>query len=201
MKKYIIQKVPEGQSIDWSTIPALSICEVAWDKAAEGVEAWAQLCYNSQNLYVKLSAKEKDIVANRTEPLDFPNFDSCLEFFVSPVEDDSRYFNFECNPNGLMYQGMGHDVSDLVRFIPLYPNIFPKVERTEDGWNVTYAITEKYITQFFTDFSFTSGRVLRGNFYKCGDDCPVPHYYSWNPVTIETPCFHYTADFGELILA
>lgn len=201
MKKYIVQRTQEGQTVDWESVSPLLINEVAWNKAAEGIEAWAQLCYDSENLYIRLSAKEKDIIANRTEPLDYPNFDSCLEFFVSPMENDSRYFNFECNPNGLMYQGMGHSVSDLVRFIPLFPNIFPKVERTELGWGVTYTITKAYINLFFPDFAFTSGRVLRGNFYKCGDDCPVPHYYSWNPMTIETPCFHYPADFGELILA
>ncbi len=201
MKQYIIPQKPAGESLDWSRIPALSISEVAWNKPAEGIEAWAQLCYDSENLYVKLSAKEAHVISNRTEPLDFPNFDSCLEFFLSPVDGDGRYFNFECNPNALIFQGLGHNVQDLVRFIPLFPNIHPEVARTEDGWFVTYAITLAYITEFFPGFRFCSGTVMHGNFYKCGDDCPVPHYYSWNPMTIETPCFHYPPDFGTLVLA
>lgn len=200
MKEYTIKKTENGNKIDWSSIPALMIEEVAWNKPAGGIKSWAQLCYDAENLYVRLSAKEASIVANRSEPLDFPNYDSCLEFFLSPVAEDSRYFNFECNPNGLMFQGLGHGVSDLVRFIPLFPNIFPKVTRTTDGWNVTYAITKAYITEFFPGFSFQSGTVMHANFYKCGDECPTPHYYSWNPMTNETPNFHYPPDFGKLIL-
>ena len=199
MKEYTIVRKPAGE-IKWNSIPELYINEVAWNKPADGIKAKAQLCWDEEALYVRLSAKEKDITANRTEPLDYPNYDSCLEFFFSPVDGDSRYFNIEINPNCLMFQGLGHGVSDLVRFIPLKPNIFPKAERTVDGWYITYAISKEYITEFFPEFKLESGTVMHGNFYKCGDDCKVPHYYSWNPMTIETPNFHWTADFGKLIL-
>lgn len=199
MKEYsVIRKTSD--EIDWSNVPELEINEVAWDKPAEGIEAKAQLCWDENALYVKLSAKEAFITANRTETLDFPNYDSCLEFFFSPVEDDSRYFNIEINPNCLMFQGLGHEVKDLVRFVPLFPNIFPKAERTVDGWSVSYSVSKEYITEFFPTFEFKEGAVIRANFYKCGDECKVPHYYSWNPMTIETPCFHYPPDFGKLIL-
>lgn len=199
MKTYQVVRKNPGE-LNWDSVPALLINEVAWNKPADGIEAKAQLCWDESALYVKLSAKEANITANRTETLDFPNFDSCLEFFFSPVEGDSRYFNIEINPNCLMFQGLGHGVQDLVRFVPLKSNIHPKAERTGEGWTVTYAVTKEYITEFFPQFTFEKGRVIRANFYKCGDDCIVPHYFSWNPMTIETPNFHWTPDFGVLVL-
>lgn len=198
MKQYTI--VRKREKLDWPTIPVLEINEVAWKKPAEGIEAKAQLCYDDENLYVKLSAKEKNILAMRTEPLDFPNYDSCLEFFFSPIEGDNRYFNIEVNPNCLIFQGFGHNAQDLIRLIPLNPNLSPKVERKKDSWFVTFSVSRKYISLFFPQFKFESGGTMRANFYKCGDECITPHYYSWNPMTIEKPNFHWTPDFGKLIL-
>ena len=37
------------------------------------------------------------------------------------------------------------------------------------------------------DIMFTE---IRANFYKCGDDCDVPHYLAFSPVTTLPPGFH-----------
>lgn len=43
------------------------------------------------------------------------------------------------------------------------------------------------------------GKTVTANFYKCGDDMPVRHYLSWNPVGLERPNFHTPQFFGKLI--
>src|SRR3546814_9695772 len=43
-----------------------------------------------------------------------------------------------------------------------------------------------------------AGRRCTGNFYKCGDDLPEPHYVAWNPIDNPTPNFHLPQYFGEL---
>ena len=43
-----------------------------------------------------------------------------------------------------------------------------------------------------------SGKKFYGNFYKCGDLTPHPHYLAWSPVT-EGKTFHRPEDFGELV--
>ena len=43
------------------------------------------------------------------------------------------------------------------------------------------------------------GKTITANFYKCGDDMPVRHYLSWNPIGLERPNFHTPQFFGKLI--
>jgi hypothetical protein len=95
---------------EWDKIPKLDIDNVLWLKDA-GVKAYGQLCYDEEDLYVHLSATEKDIRAKNTKPLSAVNEDSCLEFFFMPAGGD-RYFNFEVNPNGCMHYQIGHDRTD-----------------------------------------------------------------------------------------
>jgi len=44
-----------------------------------------------------------------------------------------------------------------------------------------------------------SGIHARANFYKCGDDCPEPHYLAWNDIGTPAPDFHQPRYFGELV--
>ena len=48
--------------------------------------------------------------------------------------------------------------------------------------------------------SLAEGVKLRANVYKCGDNLPIPHFVSWNPITAEHPNFHRPDCFGELVL-
>ena len=42
--------------------------------------------------------------------------------------------------------------------------------------------------------------TLRCNFYKCGDNCAIPHYLSWAPIDTPAPNFHCPEFFGEVTL-
>ena len=100
-----------------------------------------------------------------------------------------------------MYLGFGSDRYDLIRLIPEEKNILKAAPvRFDGGWEITYRITAAFIRRFFPDFKLASGGMMRGNFYKCGDETVKPHHYSWNPVTSQIPEFHYPQDFGKLYL-
>lgn len=196
MREYVIVRKPEV--LDWDQIPAAPIDNVLWNMPAEGIDAMGQMCYDDKNLYVRLTTKEVHIKAQYTGELDFPNNDSCLEIYLCPMDGDNRYFNIEVNPNGLLLQGLGRSFWDLIRFKPLHPNIHPVSEYIEGGWRTTYSVPLEYFTEFFPGFEFKSGKTMHGNFYKCGDECVQPHYYSWSPITTDVPNFHYVPDFGLL---
>jgi len=195
MRKYTIAKKPEP--LDWSAVPKLSIDNLLWSDPVD-IKAEAALCYDDDGLYVRLTAIEKNIRAENTGKLGIPCEDSCLEFFFSPINGDSRYFNVEVNPNGCLYLGFGSSRYNLHRLIALYESFSVETSRTPDGWLVTYRIPWDFIRLFFPEFKACSGTTMRANFYKCGDLTVQPHYFSWNPITLENPEFHCPDHFGLL---
>lgn len=196
MKTHIIPKAPSDP--DWSGIPSLPIDQLLWTESTD-ITAQAQICYNPDALHVRLSAQEAHIRAEHTGVLGMPCEDSCLEFFFSPICGDTRYLNFEFNPNGCLYLGIGSGIHDLVRLLPEEEALFqPRPRRTGSGWEITYRVPTEFIRRFFPGFTAAPGASMRANFFKCGDLTPQPHFLAWNPVTSETPAFHRPCDFGLL---
>lgn len=196
MKEYTMTRC-NGQP-DWSKIPALQINELHNTPPVD-ITAQAQVCYDDEALYIRLSTVEKNIRAELTGLLDEVCEDSCLEFFFSPVPGDIRYFNIEVNPNGAMYHGFGDCVANLMRLIPDAENpIQPRITRTEDGWNVCYDIPHRFVRMFFPEFDPKAGGHMHGNFFKCGGKTDPKHFMCWCPV-VPRPCaFHNQDAFGTL---
>lgn len=194
MKEYTIQR--RSAVLDWNKIPALKIDCLLWTPEIP-ISAEAKLCYDEEAIYVHLSAREPNIRAENTGVLDFPYEDSCLEFFISPVHDDPRYMNIEINPNGCMFLGLGGP-SGFTRLLPIAPAITPNICRTDNGWNLTYALPCSLIRHFFPDFMPVSGGCIRANCYKCGDLTVQPHYLAWNPIPLPSPNFHCPEYFGRM---
>lgn len=193
MREYTI--VRRGEATNWENVPELKIDHLLWTEESD-IVARAQLCYDENALYVHLSAVEKNIRAEHTSPVGMPCEDSCLEFFFSPYNGDERYFNIEFNPNCCMYLGIGSNVENLVRLLVKDDLFQPTANRTKDGWEVFYSVPTEFVRRFFPDFKPESGASIRANCFKCGDLTVNPHFFSWNPVTSETPAFHRPCDFG-----
>ena len=194
MRSYTITKI--SGLPEWDKIPKLDIDNVVWLPDA-GISAFAQLCYDDEDLYVHLGAKEKYIRAENTKPLSAVNEDSCLEFFFMPADGD-RYFNFEINPNGCLHYEVGHDRTDRLSLYREDEKQFfdIKADRTKDGWEVFYRIPVKFIEEFYPGYRFEG--ELRANMYKCGDKTKQKHYISWNPMSCSNPDFHRPEDFGTM---
>lgn len=193
MKEYTITRC-SGQP-DWNTVPALQIDNLMNTEPIP-VSAQAQVCYDDQALYIRLSAIEENIRAELTGLLDEICEDSCLEFFFCPMAGDRRYFNIECNLNGCLFLGFGPNVDELVRLIPENPSIVPQAKRIDGGWETVYCIPYSFIRMFFPEFSPTSGYSTRANFYKCGNKTVQPHYLTWSPVPYQRCAFHNPDAFG-----
>lgn len=199
MKTYTI--VQKTQDLDWSVVPEAAIDCCQWGYSAD-VSAKAQLCYDQDAIYVRLCAREPEIRAEEKGQTGLPYLDSCLEFFLCPMEDSNTYFNIEMNPNCTMYLGIGSNSQDLIRLLlPDEGNLDAQAQRTRDGWEITYRVPVSLIKRFFPDFVMRSGVKMRGNFYKCGDKTKVPHYYAWNPIENEILDFHQPQWYGQLCLA
>lgn len=196
MKEYTIIK--KSEDFSWDKVPKLTICEPL-EPVEVTIQAWAQICYDEEALYVRLSSDEKNIRAELTGPLDEVCSDSCLEFFFSPIEGDKRYFNVESNLNGAIYLGIGSNAHNLVRLIPEEPSIKPSAKKTEEGWELSYSIPYEFIRRFFPEFKVFSGKKIRANCFKCADMTEPPHYLTWNPhPLLEYASFHNPDAFGMM---
>ena len=182
--------------VDWEQIPTFAIDHVQWMDDF-GIRAGGQLCYDDENLYVRLFAVEDEIRAEYTAPLSPVFQDSCLEFFFGS-DDYENYFNFEINPNGCLHIQTGPARGNRVSLVKgndaEYFDI--RAQRTEDGWEVAYRIPLEFLRVFWPDFAFTGD--LRANAYKCGNMTVHKHYLTWNPVQSEKPDFHRPEDFGRM---
>ena len=195
MREYTITRV--SGPVDWSNIPTLPIDVQLWGTETD-IKAEGKLCYDENALHVHLCAEEAHIRAEENGSLASPCLDSCLEFFFSPIDCDSRYFNIEFSPTGCYYLGFGSDRYNLIRLIPEGKLFDPEINRTEIGWEITYSVPFAFIRQFFPEFTAKPGKNIRANFYKCGDQTVKKHYLCWNPITQEKPDYHLPAYFAPL---
>ncbi len=182
----------------WEQIEAVELVHQPWLTPCE-ISARAQLCHDGENLYVRMEAKEENIRATLTEPLDQVCNDSCLEFFFAPETDDARYFNFEWNKLCNAYVGFGAERKTRVRQILKSPQemFAPVSSGMEGGWAIEYKVPLSFIRMYMPDAAF-AGRAAC-NFYKCGDLTETPHYLAWAPLSSEKPDYHRRWDFGTLI--
>lgn len=189
------------EPICWDTLPVFDIAERVRPQEAP-VQARAQICRTENAFHIRLQAEEAQILAREQGPLAMPCNDSCLEFFLRPTES-LRYMNFEWNPGGALYLGIGTGPADLLRIVPAEWQIkklfAPSLDRPENSWQVTFQIPYSFIRGFFPDFAPEKATHIYGNFYKCGDKLDKPHYFAWNPILREGQyLFHTPEEFGKL---
>ncbi|MHA7965531.1 carbohydrate-binding family 9-like protein [Paenibacillus sp. CAU 1782] len=167
------------------------------------------LSYTAEEIQVRFRVYEGDPLVRFTEQNDPVHRDSCVEFFVQPMPElDERYLNFELNAAGTLTLGLGKGLADRVYLTEQEsPQLHISTEtQLRDGdtdslyWTARFRIPTAWVAEHFPGFRTTPGVSLRGNFYKCGDETPSPHYGSWSPVTSETPSFHRSIDFGLIVL-
>jgi len=134
--------------------------------------------------------------------------DSCAEFFIRNADSDT-YYNIECNCVGTLLIGLRgedcgrcHMSSEVMAQVKRWASLGrePFGDRAEHtDWELALVIPSTVFSKY--PIRLEEGAKLRANFYKCGDNLPVPHFVSWNPIATDKPNFHRPECFGELILA
>ena len=202
MKTYEISRVQGAP--DWQNVPCVAIDNHLWSDVYS-ISASAQVAWDENNLYVRLQAREQDMLRRYCVDFDPVYLDSCLEFFFCPTEGDDHFFNFEMNPNGALLVGFGKDRHLRTRPEPaqwenLRKTLLTAPFVTADGWGITLQIPVSFVHTFVPEFRLYPGKVLRCNFFKCGDETEMPHFIAWNPIEIESPDFHRPDFFGQMLL-
>jgi hypothetical protein len=212
MKKITVPKiVPACSCADelekiFSTLESNAIDCCNWPKDFPYTpKAAFKLFHDGKNLYIKFDVTENDIHTLVTKDFGEVWTDPCVEFFVSP-EGNMDYYNFECTCIGKMLLGWhpaeadkenaSLDTLGTIKRIPsLGCENFP-LREGENNWSLIEIIPATAL--FRSGVDSWSGKKMRANFYKCGDNLPTPHFISWNAIDWPEPSFHRPEFFGEL---
>lgn len=156
-----------------------------------------------RGIYLKFSVTEDHTRAIYTKDNDKVYTDSCVELFIDPSGDGS-YYNLEFNAIGTLLLGFGKDRHDreqapqeITSLVKRLPSLgFRPLETTElqKPWELTVFIP--FTAFWHHSISSLSGKKIKGNLQKCGDDLPVPHYITWNPIKTAHPDYHRPEYFG-----
>lgn len=195
---------PESLPDEWKALRETDAFTFPWDKNGYTPECRARLGWNGKGLFALLYAKEETIRAEAKEFGDMVCFDSCLEFFLQPnPAKTTSYANFECNPKGVMLLGIGPDRDDREN-LNAAPEGMRILHSAHKGgwWAVSYFIPASFLRERFSA-ELGEGKVMRANFYCCGDKTQYPHFGQWkamDPALQPAADFHRQEWFGTLRL-
>lgn len=163
--------------------------------------------HHNNQIWMKFYVDEAHVLAKRTTTNSATHKDSCVEFFVDPLQD-GNYYNFEFNAIGVTHLAYGPsrkdrefvDAAIIEEQLKIESSLGkePFLERSGDNtWEMTVVIPAATFTH--TKNLSLKGLKSKANFYKCGDETAMPHYLSWNRVGTERPDFHQPLFFGNLV--
>lgn len=191
-------------AVEWHAIDCVN-----WPAYPYKPEVEFRIMHSETEIYLQYHVKENG--ARATYDYDFgslPYTDDCVEFFMIPSDRDSSYFNLElnCIGHGTFNYGPNrserhHCGDEIIRQIRRESTLGSEAFGMREGlqeWTLTIAIPKRLYAQADLNLTSFSGRTVKANFYKCGDDTAVRHFLSWNPIPIPKPNFHTPEHFGEI---
>lgn len=207
MKQITSKKIKSLQELTMGGEQFLHEIGTANWREAPGVLASFTIGNNAEHIFLRFSVSEMN-VKGRYQGFNEPVYkDSCVEFFVS--FEKGLYYNFEFSCIGTLLAAYGSGRSDraylsedILGKIDIHPSLgrnkIEVLNRAID-WSLDIAIPIEVFTH--SRLKTLSGQQASVNFYKCGDDLPMPHFLSWNPVGTPSPDFHRPEFFGEIIFS
>ncbi|MEG1108691.1 MAG: carbohydrate-binding family 9-like protein [Oscillospiraceae bacterium] len=189
----------------WDAVPGAQIDRFNWNCKYQPLSRAQLLLLDDRALAVRLLSYEENPVS-KCECLDGPVYkDSCIEFFVNAFPEKSDcYLNFECNHTGHLFINYGgeidwHQRKKTSALGLSHPSVecFSGSDPRGDYWGVSFEIPLSFFERVYGEK--WSPHEMRGNFFKCGDDTPHPHFGSWTEITYPRPNFHLPEFFGKLV--
>ncbi len=186
------------------SLQAVAIDCNPWPAYQADAQAEFLMAHNGDAILLKYVISEKYLSANEGTNGNIHN-DSCVELFIA--FDDEGYYNLEFNCLGFTKIGYGNDRLDrellpveIIKQLSFSSKINANSTiNSNEGfdWEIMLVIPKEIFIKHQID-SFHRLQA-KGNFYKCGDGLPQPHFLTWNMIEAEQPDFHRKDFFGELV--
>ena len=214
MKELVIKEIDYKGQIDIEKAEELlenntevqMIETLNWREYSYKPDVKFRIAYMQDRILLKYYVSEESILAKETKVNGDVYKDSCVEFFISPDQNDV-YYNFEFNCIGTPHVGYGQVGTkrnmidpEILKLISIKSSLGdqPFEERTGGHqWEMMIMIPKECLA--FDKDIVLKGFKAKANFYKCGDDTSRPHFITWNPVGTEIPDYHRPEYFGEIL--
>lgn len=180
------------------------IDKVNWEAYPYAPEVAFSIARNDSLILVRYVVDEDYVYAQNLDDMGWVWQDDCVEFFCQ-IPGDERYFNFETNCLGTLYgssqlnatkDGRTEFSTDELKQIVRLSSIPRKTLNSSEINHWTLLVGIPYsILQLDPE---NLPKYIKGNFYKCGDNTPVPHFLSWNQINLPNPQFHAPEFFGKI---
>ena len=174
--------------------------QAPWSKYSYKPGVQFAIAYSTDSIFLKYYVEEKTIRAVNTVANSPVYEDTCVEFFIVLDKTDG-YYNFEFNCIGTALVGFGHARTnrrllskELISKIKYQSRITNSNNAGLVHWELTLAIP-LFLFESKSGYNFRKLQC-RGNFYKCGDLLPEPHYLAWSNIQTAEPNFHLPEFFG-----
>lgn len=193
----------EAVSIELNELERHKIDQQPWSEYAYKPTVSFSIAHSGSMLFLKYFVLESTVRVLYVQPNDPVYKDSCVEFFIA-MEGDQRYYNFEFNAIGTCKLNFGTDRNNRKLIFDqaiLDIRFMTSITNTSTDGNLSWQITIAIPLSTFTEHTLASfrGSAWRGNFYKCGDELPKPHFLAWNNVTAPSPDFHVPESFSDIL--
>lgn len=204
LDQYAVNDSIETVSTLLDALPKNQIGHQPWPEFYTPIQANFAIAHSNDAIWLKYEVHEDTIKVGTSELNGAVHKDSCVEFFVSFGTDES-YYNIEVNCVGicLIAYGKGRSNRDflpkeLVKRVKTHAVIKTSAENSKCRyvWEITLMIP--IVVFGYSNLKTFSQQTGFCNFFKCGDDLPQPHFYSWNEIEAEAPNFHLPEFFGSL---
>ncbi len=164
-----------------------------------------RIAHSCQQIMLHFRVEEETVAALATGDNGRVWEDSCVEFFLQP-QGEGIYYNIECNCAGCLLVGAGegkgertHAPQQTLRAVSRWTSLGSgnfAARPQGEPWQLSLIIPVSAL--YCHDIASLSGLRASGNFYKCGDLLPKPHFLSWSPISLPAPNFHCPDFFGSI---
>lgn len=186
--------------VKMDTLPRECITNTSWLEYSTDCTAAFSLTAFDNEIIVKFYVADDFFKAVKREINGAVHLDNCVEFFVRFNNDDA-YYNIEFNCLGIGKVAYG--VHNKERIFLQHTSIkkirtIIKPDRACDRFNWDMMLIIPLDVFEFSTVVVDEHLHCEANFYKCGDNLPLPHYLAWNRIEKDAPNFHSPEFFREI---
>ena len=209
---------PQTTIIPGIDVPALASIEEAgqklvyheiandsWGSGSSDCAARFKIGHTGTALFLKYKVEEPFLRVKTRANNDSVHFDNCVELFFA-FPGDEHYYNFEFNCLGSVKAAFGRGRTNRKAFPDevvdrIADNISIALNNINTGRKICWELTVLLPIDVFIFHKYPSlsGLSCRGNFTKCGEKLPNPHFLSWSNIRSAKPDFHQKEFFGEVV--